>query len=261
LRVMGFDLFESPRLTIARARHHIDDLNARIDEFVSSKPWSEVIEKDSDGIHDLHKVKFARRLPADLPCIVFDAANNLRAVLDQSGYASAVAAGYLDPKNTQFPFGDNLAGLEYVIKRGRCKDLPPEILALFRRFKPCLGGNDTLWALNKLCNTKKHCALVPFSIGWASVEFFGPSGESQGKSGSLLGWSPRWDPDKYELSFPRPNTTANHKTNVALNVAFFGPHVLFSKPAVAFLREMMSVVDGIFSATEAECRRLGLVMP
>ena len=116
------DLFASPRLTILRAQHHIDDLNAKINQFVSIQPWSHRIENDSANPgHELHKIVFERRLPPDLPNIVFDVANNLRAVLDQLGYASAVASGKVDPKSTQFPFGDDAAGLDHVIGRGRCK--------------------------------------------------------------------------------------------------------------------------------------------
>src|SRR6266404_8490034 len=102
-----FDFFASPRLTLLRAQRHIHDFNAEVTHFISNKPWSYVTEKNVDGTLDLHKIKFARRLPSDLPCILFDAANNLRAVLDQAGYGSAIAAGKIEPKNAYFPFGDD----------------------------------------------------------------------------------------------------------------------------------------------------------
>ncbi len=269
--------FASPRLTILRAQHHIDDFNARINEFVNSQPWSYVIEKDSKGSQVLHKIKFARRLPPNLPCILFDASNNLRATLDQAGYASAVASGKVDPKQTKFPFGDDPVGLDNVIRRNGSKDLPPEILTLFRGFKPYKGGNDTLWALNKLCNTKKHCALMPFNIGQAALALtqsagptrsFGPGFMAISGSETISGYigamgvtNRDWDPDKYEITLARTvaNTSPNYRANVALNVAIEGIETQSRKPAVGVLRDMMRVVDCILSATEAECRRLGFL--
>jgi len=47
---------------------------------------------------------------------------------------------------------------------GNCKDLPPEIITLFRGFKPYKGGNDLLWALNQIVRANKHAVLAVFSI-------------------------------------------------------------------------------------------------
>jgi hypothetical protein len=275
------DPFASPRLTISRAQHHIDDFNAKIIEFVSSQPWSYIIDQDLKGGQDLHKIKFARRLPAELPCIVFDDANNLRSVLDQAGYASAIAGGNPNPKRSSFPFGEDLAGLNNNVdgKRGVCKDIPPEIVALFRSFKPYKGGNDALWALNKLCNTKKHCALVPFDIGRAQLSVTQISqqpttvvrkgdsfelafeGHTTGIIGGMSVKNSDWDPDKYEITLARTplGSHSHYRPNVTLNVALDSIETQRGKPAVAVLREMMRVVDGILSASEAECRRLGFV--
>ena len=101
--------------------------------------------------------------------------------------------------------------------------MPPEILALFRAFKPYKGGNDALWALNKLCNAKKHCALIPFDIGRANVSItqvnqmnlvfragkpaninFGFL--TQGFQGGMSVQNPNWNAEKYEItlgSIPR----------------------------------------------------------
>jgi hypothetical protein len=111
------DVFTSPRLTLDRAHHHIGDLKKQIDNFVHDKPWAYVIENDPVTRHQRHKIRFARWLPPIFPCIVFDAVNNLRAVLDQSGYASAIASGKSNPKRTNFPFCDDPSGLDDNISR------------------------------------------------------------------------------------------------------------------------------------------------
>jgi hypothetical protein len=119
------DVFQSCRLTLLRAQHHIDDLNAKINEFVSSQPWSMVVKPDLQARENVVKVKFARRLPTDLPCILFDAANNLRAALDQAGYASTIASGKVEPKKTNFPFADISSPRQAFLSRPRTTDPIP----------------------------------------------------------------------------------------------------------------------------------------
>jgi len=100
------DLFHSPRLTFIRAKHHVADFNRIEAEFVNSNPWSHFVDKQSQPGQDLYKIQFTEPLPIMLPCIVFDAVNNLRALLDQAGYAAAVASGKISPKKTNFPFSE-----------------------------------------------------------------------------------------------------------------------------------------------------------
>jgi hypothetical protein len=169
------NVFDSARLTFVRAKHHADDFKAVIDNFVNDKHWTYVVDRQTQPGQIIHKIAFTSPLPEILPCILFDAASNLRAVLDQTGYAAAIATGKAFPKKTSFPFGKDLTALNNNLdgRRSVCKDIPPEIVAGFRRFKPYKGGNDILWALNKLCNTKKHCSLVPLRIANRSVSIFG----------------------------------------------------------------------------------------
>jgi|SRR5579862_172716 len=270
----------SPRLTTLRAEHHINDLNARINEFVSNKPWSDRIESDPNNPgHQVHKIAFARRLPSDLSCIVFDAASNLRAVLDQVGYASAVASGRENPKRTNFPFADDLAGLNNNIDgRKVCDHLPSEITALFRSFKPYKGGNNILWALNRLCNTNKHATLAPFDLGQFNLGAITeisktaqplPSGGGEiriegrlsGFIGRITAANSSWNAEKHEITISGipEEVGSQYKADVALNVAIDGIEVLARQPAVAVLNAMGCEVQRVGSATEAECRRLGFI--
>ena len=252
------DLFASPRLTILRAQHHIYDLNAKINEFVNNQPWSHAIEKDVDRIHDLHKIKFDRRLSADLPNILFDASNNLRSVLDQAGYAAAVGSGNTRLKATKFPFGateekwrNNLAG--------GCKDLPAEIQTFFASFQSYKGGNDLLWALNELCNTSKHMSLVPIGV------VRGPMAWGRIKHGWREPDLPEiiWNPEKYEITFDRTRPgdilQFDHKKSFTVSVAIESIEAIANQPAIGVLNQMMHIVDSILAGTEAECRRLQFI--
>jgi hypothetical protein len=255
-------LFDSPRLTLIRAKHHIDDFKEDVNGFMlDSHKWTFAVDHDLQSGTDIYKIKFTRSLSENLPCILFDAVNNLRAVLDQAGYASAIAWGQrTDPKCTNFPFGGNdLTALDNNIDRRRvCKDLPPQIVTLFRQCKPHKGGNDILWSLNKLCNSKKHCALVPIEIANARANFKALFSNDVVRLGfgQIDGV---WDSRKRELTLVTVDAGLN--TNItgsfSFDIAIQGVEVQPRKTAVSNLNAMFNEVERILLATEAECRRLG----
>jgi hypothetical protein len=96
------DVFYSPRLTLVRAQYHIQNFKALVHSFDDKKPWAYIVDRQSQPGKIIHKIKFTHPLPEMLPCILFDAVNNLRAVLDQSGYAAAISAGKISPQKNQF---------------------------------------------------------------------------------------------------------------------------------------------------------------
>lgn len=254
------DPFADPRLMLRRAHHHIADFNWRVIAYMHSKPWSHVIEDDADGIHKIHKIRFDAP-PPEFALVLFDALNNLRAALDQTAYATAVLAKNTRLKAVKFPFAADAAHINNVIK-GSCKDLPPVIQALFRGFNPYKGGNDTLWALNELCNTSKHLKLAPTQI-----------------SSHLLTWSrhvdpgiemgvgepsePSWDSEKNEVTFDRVpagiTIYLQHDNAIAFGISVEGIKVVQRITAITLLDDMASIVESVILATEAECRRVGLL--
>jgi hypothetical protein len=256
------DVFYSPRLTLVRARRHILDFTKIVNEFVDSKPWTEFVDKDTDPSRDLYKLKFTQALPEMLPCILFDAANNLRAVLDQAGYASAVAAKSPSLKATKFPFGPTERDFKNDLARW-CKDLPPEIRAIFESSNAYKTGDSTLWALNEIANDNKHCALKPLIIASPSAFF---SGKSVGKGGideivSPGGAGIGWDSEKNEITLMAALPGTNFRlgvSNLTFNIAIDDIDTLESQQAIDVLEAMAHKVEGILSATEAKCRGLGI---
>jgi hypothetical protein len=252
-------LFDSPRLTLVRAQHHIDDFKSIINGFLDPQPWAYVVDNKSEPGKDVHKIIFNRDLPEMLPCVLFDATNNLRAVLDQIGYASAVAAQSPSLKATKFPFGpteekwrNNLAG--------GSKDVPSEIRALFETLNAYEGGNATLWALNELANAKKHLALVPLMIGSARATFRAsvPDGTKVGHIIGPDGVSRGWNPTKREMILitVEAGFDPHISGNFSFNVAIESIDVIRIRPAVDVLQEMRKIVESVLVASERECRRL-----
>src|ERR1700724_3807712 len=159
------DIFKSSKRMLGRAKHHLADLERRIDVF-QKQPWTAVVEKDADGVGNLVKVKFGRPIDEDLANIVFDCANNLRTVLDQMAFGIAVRhTTNASPKSAKFPFGPTETDM-LNNRKGGCKDLPTEIGDLFEAFKPYKRGNNALWAMNELCNAPKHKLLYPLAMGY-----------------------------------------------------------------------------------------------
>jgi hypothetical protein len=110
------DPFYSPKQRLSRANDHIRRLHKRIETFFKKAPYSRVIELDTDGVTQLHKFKFTKRLPDSCVLSATEALEALRSTLDQTGYAATVAAGKVSPKKTQFPIGDDAAGLENLVR-------------------------------------------------------------------------------------------------------------------------------------------------
>jgi hypothetical protein len=247
------NLFDSPRLTFARAQHHIHDFNMAVDSFVKGNPWTYGIDKDSQPGQDVHRIKFMRELPEMLPCVLFDVANNLRAVLDQVGYAAAVAGRSPSLKATKFPFSRTETDFRNNWAGG-CKDLPTEIRDIFKGYKAYEGGNNSLWALNEIANTKKHLALVPLRIGNAKVYFSAEDGDGMLFAETFEGWNP----DKREMALmTTPTGTDPHITgHFTFSVSIDSIEVLRGQDARRVIDAMSNVVQSVLVTVEAECRRL-----
>jgi hypothetical protein len=246
------NIFENPRRMLGRAKHHIDDLAMQINSFVQDKPWSPLREVDVDGLTELHKIKFTRRMSEDIPHIVFDAANNLRPALDQMAFQIAVRhTGSAVPKHAKFPVGPTEADMLNNLAGG-CKDLPSEIQTLFRGFKPYKGGNDALWALNELCNVPKHKTLIPVQLSGATLKFSG------GRFRGVVRQTWEWDSEKNEIVYLKTTvgTNCTYNLDFTIGIAFNNIiQVIDRKPPVAVLNAMAGEVERVLLATEAECRR------
>jgi hypothetical protein len=241
-----------------RGKEHIVDLEREFQAFLDSKPYARVVEAHSNGTDQLHKIKFTRPLPGSLADVAADAADNLRSALDQAAYAIAHATGKANPQ-AFFPFAGSAAEFENALK-GRCKDLPQDILTLFRTFQPYRGGNDLLWALNRICVTNKHRLLVPIGISVHGM-FIKKMEIHSTRDGTFALSGPVWDRDNNEIVFARtgPGGHIEYDMQISFFVAFDKIEVAGGKPAVAFLNAMAGEVEHILLATEVEARRLGIV--
>jgi hypothetical protein len=253
---MGRDLFDSPKRRIRRANEHIRNLEARIKRFFKDEPYRRIVELNTSGSKEIHKIRFIKPFPDRPGELAFEAGVALRSALDQVGYATAVASGKVRPKSAYFPIADSAVQLETdVIGRGRCGDLPQEILALFRNFKPYKGGNDSIWALNKICNSRHIVLLEPIAMALGQIHF------RVGRFSGGTEFFSSWDAEKNEIAFASLPIGSNpqYDAQISIMVAFGDVEGVRGEEAASSLRTMASEVERIVLTTEAETRRLGLV--
>ncbi len=252
------DPFESSRLKIARAKEHIEDLERQIHTFAQTKPYKRFTEVDPESRDRiLHKIQFVGGLPRSFAVIVGEVINALREALDNAGYAVAIAAGKINPRFCMFPFGGSPAKFE-TNALGNCKDVPQEIIALFRRFKPYKGGDDLLWALSRISVGNKHkIGIIPCTTGFVNSTV-NITGGQVGKP-FYFQFLFRWDGAKQEATLAASNSDLAVNGDISFFIAFDQVEVVGGKPVISVLNKLVGVVEGIFLAIEAESRRLGFV--
>lgn len=250
------DSFASARYSVNHAKRHLAQLEIETETFFDSNPYAEVFEPDVDPRFFIFKYKLVKPMPEAIPGIAFDAFNSLRSALDQAGFAVAIAGGY-NGKSAHFPFGDTPMDVESLKGRGS-KQIHPAIFDLMVACKPYKGGNDLLWALNKVCNAHKHEIVTPMAsyVSGLSLDHFHLKGAVRG-----FGFPPRWDSAKNELQLGRftRDSYINYDMKFACYIGIAKIDFLASRPALAVIKDLINIVDGIVSAIEAETRRLGLI--
>lgn len=253
-----FDPFLSAKLRVGRAKEHIATLQRMGHEFWNRCPYTFVAELNPDGLNKTYKFRLTEPVPAVFDFLVIEAVEHLRASLDHATYATAVLGGKRDPKAAYFPIADTAASLETdVMRRGRCKDLPPQIVAFLRSLEPYHRGKGAAaWTLNKICNSSKHRLIteVGMDTGGSSINLLHlPPG----------GWLvPQvWDREKNEIAYFACPKEAEPK--YSFDVGFFivfGPvEPVEGQPAIPALAAISEKITEIVLSIEAESCRLGLI--
>jgi hypothetical protein len=242
------NLFESSRLKIERAKHHISDLDGQITAFFDKYPHEVVIEADSEPGYKVHKARLTHAIPVSLALIASDAVMNLRAALDHIGYSISLAAGVAKPTHYHFPFKPTAA--EFTLRS--CRALPKQIQTVFAHCQPYRDGNTLLWALNEMRNRDSHAVVMPISMANHFVHIRSNGGIEPPKN-------PHWDYIKNEIELFRTKRDPKYKLSLALEIGFDGPEPLHREPMIPTLDAFVGIVEDILVRVERECRFIGLV--
>ncbi|MBA7656435.1 hypothetical protein ES703_64359 [subsurface metagenome] len=154
------DKFFSSKLKIERAKRHIRELSNEIVDYLKTKPFRVVVEKDPDSSNHLWTLRVKNEVPSHLSGIIGDAIHNLRASLDLLASDLVSMAGG-NTKNVYFPFGDDADGFEEMIKKRHLDRAGDDVVEIVRSLKPYKGGNEFLRAIHDLDIIDKHKTLIP----------------------------------------------------------------------------------------------------
>ena len=164
------DKFFSSKLKIERAKRHIWELSNEIVDYLKTKPFRVVVEKDPDSSNHLWTLRVKNEVPCHLSVIIGDAIHNLRASLDLLASDLVSMAGG-NTQNVYFPFGDNADGFEEMIKKRHLDRAGDDIVEIVKSLKPYKGGNELLRTIHDLDITDKHKTLIP-AAHYAGIKNF-----------------------------------------------------------------------------------------
>ena len=160
-----------PALSFAHASLKLEWANIRLQElqtvcntFNETKPHVAFLEADPETSTHALKVGMSRKIPAEIPLIAGDVVSNMRSALDIAWMGLVRAAGTKVKKATM-PIADNRKGLitmdiESTVGGAaeKAKLLLADAIKSHRDFAN--GGNESIVALNELCNWNKHNMLM-----------------------------------------------------------------------------------------------------
>ena len=248
------DHFRSARRRIARANVHIKNIEAGIEAFMAQSPFQVITER---GIEpgtvagrpwSWVKLKLTHEFPDELGDTTAEAVDALRSALDHACFAVAKLAGEEDPKSTHFPFADDPAQLENVIKR-KCRNLPADFVDLLRAYKPWAGGNNLLWAFNKARAGNQHRFGVDVAITANNTKLRGKTGEGD----FVVGFAPpNWNLEKQEMELAQGFNFSEDDLDVSvvIEVAFTDAGPLTGKSVVRLLNALRGTVEKIVEDIE-----------
>lgn len=247
----------SVRAKIERAKHHVRDLEARLDTFRQLRPYRLFSETESDTGHTVHKVRVHHQPSAELSLVAGEVIHQLRSGLDHLAWQLWDANGRTGrEKLVYFPVYETEP--EYItVRPGKIQAFfGPAAVSILDTLQPHATGNSLLWKLHQMNNIDKHrrLSLVACSVVDLALTF--PSFAGSPRVGipntSAIG-APRVIEDGAVIcathSFRTSGTPLLPEMQPNLEVAF---EIVFNEPGVVegeavlhFLEQLTGLVDGV----------------
>ncbi|UVC09842.1 hypothetical protein IHQ71_04300 [Rhizobium sp. TH2] len=152
--------FESPKALIDHARNNLYRLDVDVTDWTNSGPYQLTEAFDEVDGMDVFTLRLREAIPKRFSLQTFDIVGELRSALDQAVHACAANFGNAPSSGLHFPIAERPEGLTNALDNGGSRNIPAQIRPFFRAFGTHKMGNPTIWALNKLRNTKMHALLI-----------------------------------------------------------------------------------------------------
>jgi len=160
-------MFESARLKIKRANHHIGDLKGTFTRMIEDSHGSFII-RDNPETGNLVEVRFGETILTDLALMAGDAVHNLRTALDHATWELIGIDGGTQDKSTAFQTSAN--DRDYEAACNGIKTPRSDTKKFFISLAAFPGGaGEKFYHLHHLDISDKHKVVTPV-IGIATVD-------------------------------------------------------------------------------------------
>ena len=246
---------------IARANHHINDLERARAAFLAHNPYTLTpeyyVEQNATG----YFLDECPSIPNEISLLIGDAAHNLRTALDLLAYSLANDhSPRINLSHIYFPICENAGGYEAESTR-KTKGMSKASIDAIRAIQPYGGGNDLLWGLHRLDIIDKHRLLVTAVVVVDKIGFDVETERVQNAFRGVFGLAPNAIP-KQTIYFGAPASieppkkgalmfwiAGNHENDrdvqFTFDITFAEPTVFKGKPIVATLRNISHTVNEI----------------
>lgn len=165
------DPFESSRLKIDRAKHHL----AEVESIISGLPniYTATVEVNPNGGNEVlkHDLPNRDKIIKDIALVLGDAIHNLHCALDHAWMSVLTKLCPASINNqTKFPIFPVRDKVEAALRGVKIDSSAPALFDLvLDQIKPYEGGNDSIWGIHILDIDDKHRLLLPV-IEFASIQ-------------------------------------------------------------------------------------------
>jgi hypothetical protein len=237
--------FESPKLKVERAKHHVRDYRAAFKAFSESNIIRFRPETDPQA-GDWFKIWLSEPMPSDLRLSAADALYNLRSALDQTVCCCAVLADK-SPDGTYFPHGKDKAGFEISL-RTKCKKVPELVRRAIADLEPYHRGNGYLLrVLHDLNLVDKHTDLIAVAAVLRRVTI------SPGKGRLPTGEVWRRTEDSFELD--SKTLEADEHVKITMAVSFADVEAIQGESVTKILTQLCELVGKTVEIIETAMNR------
>ncbi|RIA55039.1 hypothetical protein [Dichotomicrobium thermohalophilum] len=153
-------MFESAKLKVERADHHIAELESAFMRFVERNPYTLSFGKNHATGSPAVRIRFGKELPETFALIIGDSIHNLRTALDHMTWELIGRDGGAQNRNLKFPTGSDRRSFEAACKG--IKTPSQNVIAVLKATEAFpTGHGEPLYSLSRLDNADKHFALTP----------------------------------------------------------------------------------------------------
>lgn len=251
------EAFTDSRSRIQWAKESLADFERCARIYFRRTPYELIVEPDSHGIHERHKLRFGKPLPLALTKYAVHAVEDLRSALDLAACEIARLNGGISIEEVHFPFSKSSADFKSRINSA-CRGFPQEIKQLFASYEPYAGGSDLLFAIKDLGNASKHKIIVSVaSIVGKSLPYIESSASLTRPITLFEGYNSEENEITYAVT--QRGLQWKYQAHFSFQLCFGNVGAIEGRSVRDNIDAMIGAVTTIVDEIEAETRRLGLL--